>query len=100
MLILGKQWNGRSGIYQIRSKTTNERKRKIKVAIPQRCLDVRTKKSIVLKALSEKGAIPRFAKGHIPHNKYKVIRLPTNTESDSVSFATEGTRVSMATISR
>lgn len=91
---------GKESMRRLRENSDIERKRKIKAAISQRRLDVRSKKSKVLKALSDKGAIPRFAKGHIPHNKYKVIHLPTNTEFDSLSSAAEWAKVSTATISR
>lgn len=91
---------GREAIKKLRTNKVVEKKRKIKAGLAQRRAEVRKHRSVTLKRLSENGKIPRFEKGHTPHNIYEVIHIPTNTEFSSVSEAAKWANVSIATMSR
>lgn len=91
---------GKKSMQMLRQNPEVEAKRKLKAALSQRRKDVQERRSATLKMLSAKGVIPRFKKGGIPHNRYKVIHIPTGKEFDSVTLAASWANVSLATMSR
>lgn len=92
--------NGKIAMQRMKSNPDVERKRKKLAAIAQGRPELKKLRSETTKRLIADGIIPKFPKGNIPHNIYKVIHIPTGTEFDSMSKAAEWANVSIATMSR